>query len=78
MRATASIFSAREIMCVAKLHPSSSPHTSVLPHHQKLVQIVRSRDTKRRWQRVGAAGDDLAVELSDIIGAGQADNEHDL
>ncbi len=60
----------------AAVHPMAS---GTVLHHQKLVQIVRSRDTKRRrQQRLGAARDDFAVELSYIIGAGQADNEHDL
>jgi hypothetical protein len=83
--ASASTLSAREILCVADVlrFSSSRPpppfqfsrifHLSL--HLQKLVEIVRSRNTKRRRRRIGASGDDFAVEMMGIVGSRQVQEE---
>jgi hypothetical protein len=45
---------------------------------QKLVEIVRSRNKKRRRQRVGATGDEFAVEIMDALRSTQAQDDNDL
>jgi hypothetical protein len=40
--------------------------------------MVRSRDKKKRRRRVGAAADEFAVELSDVMVAEQGDDGSDL
>ncbi len=56
----------------------SAPQPSSPFLFQKLVEMVRSRDKKKRRRRVGAAADEFAVELSDVMVAEQGDDGSDL
>jgi hypothetical protein len=47
-------------------------------HIQKLVEIVRARNKKRRRRRVGGAGDDFAVEMAGILDGRQDQGDSDL
>ncbi len=45
---------------------------------QKLVEIVRACDKKQRRRRVGSSDQAVAVEMTNMQGAGQAHSAHDL